>query len=197
MSKYNTIRTALRGGSMVLWVFDCLNGGGYGMLLNLNEIMDVPGGSIPFDYKADFRDLEINFSKPFVNPAQISGKAYNSAGVLYLEVKCDTIIKFDCDRCAGEVERPYTVGIKVILTESLENPDDIDNADVLVIEDATVDIDDVIRSAIILNSDMRMLCSPDCMGICPRCGKNLNEGECDCTPEIDPRLEKLKNFFSE
>jgi len=176
--------------------FDCLSGGGNGMLLNLNEIIDYPGGSIPFDYEADFRDLEINFSKPFVNPARIVGKVYNSAGVLYLEAKCDTIIRFDCDRCAAEVERPYTTDTETVLAESLEDPDDIENADVVLIENATVDIDEVVRSAIILNSDMRMLCSPDCKGICPRCGKNLNEGECDCPPEIDPRLEKLKNYFN-
>jgi len=113
--------------------FDCLSGGGNGMLLNLNEIIDYPGGSIPFDYEADFRDLEINFSKPFVNPARIVGKVYNSAGVLYLEAKCDTIIRFDCDRCAAEVERPYTIDTETVLAESLEDPDDIENADVVLI----------------------------------------------------------------
>ena len=42
---------------------------------------------------------------------------------------------------------------------------------------------------------MRLLCSLDCNGLCPRCGSNLNDGPCDCEPEIDPRLEKLKDLL--
>jgi len=44
---------------------------------------------------------------------------------------------------------------------------------------------------------MKKLCKEDCKGLCPRCGKNLNEDNCICTEkEIDPRwepLEKLRN----
>ena len=36
----------------------------------------------------------------------------------------------------------------------------------------------------------------DCKGLCPKCGKDLNEGKCNCqTKEIDPRLEVLKKFL--
>lgn len=165
------------------------------MLLRLSEIIDVPGGSIPFSYEADFSDVEISFSKPFVNPVKISGKVYNSAGVLHMVAECDTIIRLECDRCTDEVERPYSITVETILVEFLENPEDIENADIVVIEDATVDTDEVVRSNIILESDMRLLCSLDCNGLCPRCGSNLNDGPCDCEPEIDPRLEKLKDLL--
>ena len=109
--------------------------------------------------------------------------------------ECDTIIRFECDRCTDEVERPYSITVETILVEFLENPEDIENADIVVIEDATVDTDEVVRSNIILESDMRLLCSLDCNGLCPRCGSNLNDGPCDCEPEIDPRLEKLKDLL--
>jgi uncharacterized protein len=40
---------------------------------------------------------------------------------------------------------------------------------------------------------LRFLCKEDCKGLCQRCGKNLNEGECGCeTKEFDPRLAPLK-----
>jgi uncharacterized protein len=166
------------------------------MKLKLNEIIDYPGSSIPFDYEADFRDLEINYSKPFVNPAHIYGKAANNAGILLLKAQCDTVIRYSCDRCAEETDKNYSIAVEAVLAESLESPDDIDNSDIVLIENAEVDVDEVVRSAIILESDMQLLCSEECKGLCPRCGRNLNEGPCDCPPEIDPRLEKLSQYFA-
>ena len=40
------------------------------------------------------------------------------------------------------------------------------------------------------------LCKDDCEGLCAKCGKNLNEGECSCdTRETDPRFDVLDKFF--
>ena len=40
------------------------------------------------------------------------------------------------------------------------------------------------------------LCKPDCKGLCPQCGKNLNEGKCGCSArQVDPRLEILKKLI--
>jgi uncharacterized protein len=165
------------------------------MLLRLHEIINVPGSSIPFSYEADLRDVVINYSTPFVNPVQVTGEVNNIAGVLHMKMKCDTLIRFECDRCTEQVERPYSITIETVLVEFLEDPEDIENADIVVIEDATVDTYEVVRSNIILESDMKLLCSSDCKGLCPRCGSNLNEGPCDCGPEIDPRFEKLKDLL--
>ena len=42
----------------------------------------------------------------------------------------------------------------------------------------------------------KVLCREDCKGLCPSCGKDLNEGECDCSKDnnIDPRLSALSDF---
>ena len=40
------------------------------------------------------------------------------------------------------------------------------------------------------------ICKDDCEGLCHKCGKNLNEGTCDCEDDdIDPRMAVLKNFL--
>ena len=45
---------------------------------------------------------------------------------------------------------------------------------------------------------VRFLCREDCKGLCQRCGKNLNEGACDCTErEIDPRLAPLQRILDQ
>ena len=56
---------------------------------------------------------------------------------------------------------------------------------------------DVINTAFVLNLDSKMLCSPDCKGLCARCGKNLNEGPCGCKKELDPRLAVLGQLLKD
>jgi uncharacterized protein len=57
-------------------------------------------------------------------------------------------------------------------------------------------IDEIIVDNIILSLPIKTLCSETCKGLCPICGQNLNEGDCDCEIEnIDPRLQKLKDFY--
>ena len=42
---------------------------------------------------------------------------------------------------------------------------------------------------------MKALCKKDCAGLCPTCGKNLNQGKCDCPDDnIDPRWSKLADL---
>lgn len=42
---------------------------------------------------------------------------------------------------------------------------------------------------------VKPLCRPDCRGLCPECGKNLNEGACSCSRDSgDPRLAALRQL---
>ena len=51
---------------------------------------------------------------------------------------------------------------------------------------------DIVTTAFVLNMDSKLLCKPDCKGLCCRCGANLNDGPCGCEPELDPRFAALK-----
>ena len=50
-------------------------------------------------------------------------------------------------------------------------------------------------AAFVLGMDSQLLCSPDCKGICFRCGKNLNEGPCGCRKEPDSRFAVLQQLL--
>ncbi|MBL7201293.1 MAG: DUF177 domain-containing protein [Anaerolineae bacterium] len=61
-----------------------------------------------------------------------------------------------------------------------------------------VDLKPVLRELVIVSMPMQTLCRRDCLGLCPECGRNLNEGPCDCQPdEIDPRLAVLKALMDD
>jgi uncharacterized protein len=59
----------------------------------------------------------------------------------------------------------------------------------------TIDLTEGILEDILLRLPMKMLCSETCKGICPQCGKDLNEGKCTCKPRsnVTPfsELDKL------
>ena len=57
---------------------------------------------------------------------------------------------------------------------------------------------DIIRGMTGVKFPVRFLCDEDCKGLCPKCGKDLNEGECSCvTKEVDPRLEPLRKLLEQ
>lgn len=131
------------------------------MIIKLNDIIDIPGGAVPFDYTTDYSDLEINFVFPFKNPVRIHGKAANEAGVIHFRADCETVIEFDCMRCAEPVRREWLLSVDAVAAEKLENPEDFVNADIVAIRKAELDADTIIREQIILESDMVLVCD-DC-----------------------------------
>jgi uncharacterized protein len=48
-----------------------------------------------------------------------------------------------------------------------------------------------------LAAPLHVLCRPDCRGLCPTCGQNLNEEPCSCQPEPDPRWSVLQGLLEQ
>lgn len=58
-----------------------------------------------------------------------------------------------------------------------------------------MELTDSVREQVLLAAPVKVVCSPDCKGLCPVCGKNLNESSCNCAPKIvDPRWDALKEL---
>ena len=58
-----------------------------------------------------------------------------------------------------------------------------------------VDVEDLARTAFILEMDTKTLCSEDCKGLCHRCGADLNLGPCSCKKDVDPRMAALAKLL--
>ena len=103
-----------------------------------------------------------------------------------------------CCRCLA----PFALPLEVILEEEFRPSVDIvtgkkirDNAEdpaLLIDEHHILDLWELIRQQLLLALPMHPLCRPDCAGLCSQCGKNLNEGPCECTEEMDPRWAALQ-----
>lgn len=165
------------------------------MLLGLSKIIDCPGASVDFSTSADLSDLRYGNSFPVSEPVLASGTVRNTAGVLVMTGTVRTTIHGVCDRCAGDFDRLVEIPMNVVLVTELSNEEDEDEW-VFPLEGNNADLEDIVRTVFVLNLDSKLLCREDCKGICPRCGKNLNGGPCDCRKEPDPRFAALKQLLN-
>jgi len=108
---------------------------------------------------------------------------------------CKAVVKKSCDRCGSLTEKELTVNINRVAVNQLEGEEDYE---ILLIPDEKLDLFELCFGEILLALPMKHLCSEDCKGICPSCGKNLNNGSCGCvTKSIDPRLEVLAKLLEQ
>ena len=164
------------------------------MLLGLSKIMDMPGATVPFSTSVDLSDLQYGNSFPVTEPVTAEGQVRNTAGVLVMTGCIQTTIHGTCDRCATEFDRQVEFPLDVVLVTELANEENEDEW-VFPLEGDSADLDDIVRTVFVLNLDSKLLCKEDCKGLCCRCGKNLNDGPCNCQKELDPRFAALKQLL--
>jgi uncharacterized protein len=134
------------------------------------------------------------------------------SGDLVIE-KCGTTLRVkgslnftalqDCSRCLNDFECSVSQPLELFyrtgkLEDSLVGKEaelTSDDLNVIAYKGNELDIWPDIREAMMLAMPMKPLCSEDCRGICPTCGKDLNIGECRCGQgSMDPRWEGLLNL---
>ena len=164
------------------------------MLLGLSQIIDRPGASVSFSVSVDLSELCYGVSYPVSEPVLAEGNVRNTAGVLVMQGSIATTIHGICDRCASEFHRKVEFPIDVVLVTKLESEENEDEW-VFPLEGDSADLDDIVRTVFVLNLDSKLLCKEDCKGLCPQCGKNLNDGPCNCRKELDPRFAALKQLL--
>jgi uncharacterized protein len=108
-----------------------------------------------------------------------------------------------CRRCLEEV----TSGFKIAFEEEFIPSLDIETGIKLPLDDKTdpvliidehhiLDLTEVLRQYALVELADGTLCRPDCKGLCPDCGQNLNTDKCTCEHAVaDPRLAVLAQLF--
>ena len=165
------------------------------MLLGLSQIIDRPGESVPFSVSLDLSDLQYGISFPVSEPVLATGTVRNTAGVLVMTGLITTCLHGTCDRCTAEFSKDVKMPIDVVLVTELADEEHEDERVFPLVGDSA-DLEEIVRTVFVLNLDSRMLCKPDCKGLCFRCGKNLNDGPCDCQKEPDPRFAALRQLLN-
>lgn len=165
------------------------------MVLDLKRIFVNENSSLPIEYALDMSNVEFSGVYPLKKPVKISGTVTNKASLTVLSAVITFEYSAPCDRCGTETAREYTVKIDKSLAPSIEGEE---SDSILPVPDMKLDLDELVYSEVVVSVPMKHLCKEDCKGICEKCGKNLNEGECGCPKrEIDPRLSALADLLKD
>lgn len=156
---------------------------------------------IDVKYLADKKE-NFNFSESFELPrgdymmkvsAVVTGNVYRQGTDYIVDGKVKTVLNLNCDLCLSAFETKLDFDLNEIFSE---NPD-LDE-EIWELSDKTIDLKPAVIANIILNMPMQVLCSDDCKGLCPKCGHNLNDGDCGCDRGyVNPQFEKLLNLFND
>jgi uncharacterized protein len=95
-----------------------------------------------------------------------------------------TRVRQACRRCLAPVEQEVDEHVDLLFAPPEEDAEDVDDGEVdpLPVR-GDLDLTDAVREQVLLQAPEFTLCREDCPGLCPTCGKDLNEGACECVPE--------------
>ena len=158
------------------------------MYLDLHEVIECPGAGKRFSCELDAQRLSFPALVRFDDAVTASGEVKNSAGVLHVTAEVSAQMTVLCDRCTAAFRTQKLLPVDVVLAEGAEDSED---PTVYPLEGDGVDIASLLETCFILEQETRFLCSSECRGLCPDCGKNLNDGPCGCRKPMDPRMAVL------
>lgn len=164
------------------------------MIVDLKRVFVNENSSLPIEYLLDMSKVDFSGVYPLKNPVEIKGSVTNKASLVELNADITYVFEAPCDRCGTYTAKKHTLHIQKTLAPSIEGEE---SDSIMLVPDMKLDLDELVYSEVIVSLPMKHLCNDDCKGICFKCGKNLNEGKCDCPEkEIDPRLSALAELLN-
>ena len=136
----------------------------------------------------------------FPSPMKVKGDITNTAGYMRMALTASVDYNARCARCLSAVDGSFTFSLEktVAPREVIADLDEDRQDDYAIIDDGFLEMDELIYDQLEMEFPLRFLCHEDCKGLCQKCGKNLNDGDCNCeTKEIDPRLAPLQKLLEQ
>jgi uncharacterized protein len=134
--------------------------------ININQI-SPEGLTLTEDLSAAALDLETDIVK-FRGPIRIKAGITRITNAISVRLGLRAAMHVICSRCLQDCEIDFKKDTAFNYQADKDRP--------------VIDLDPDIREELLLDYPMKPLCRPDCKGLCPKCGKNLNEGGCSCGP---------------
>lgn len=167
------------------------------MILNVTDVLTAEGKTETRTEQSDISVVKYDFRQyPVIEKSPVLFTVSNTGkGKVQVTGTIELTVLLYCDRCLKET--PYSFSLK--FSDTIISPD----LEAAVSEEEEcivgyqVDVDNLIENEILMNWPMKVLCRPDCKGLCSVCGKDLNEGACGCDTFVpDPRLAAIRDILN-
>jgi uncharacterized protein len=127
-------------------------------------------------------------------PLQVEGRLSSAgSGRFYLHGRMHGPVEMECRRCLTDVREEVEEEIQAVFVPL--GDEEANDPDVFTYDPSAHEIDlrAALRELWLLAVPGFLLCTEECRGLCPTCGKNLNAGPCDCPPVRDSRWDALRS----
>ena len=150
--------------------------------LNVGFLLSQSAG---YGRQFDFREEKLNLGadlqvENFLGRAQLTRTPQG----IVVQGDFSAQLSAECARCLNPFTAPISIQFEDLFVYPPQNATDPLLA---VAEDAHLTLEPLVREYVLVNQPTRPLCRPDCKGLCPICGNDLNEGECQ-HPEEEKAL---------
>jgi uncharacterized protein len=136
-------------------------------------------------------DIQIGLVKlSATTPITVDGTMESVGDGVLVTATVTATLQAQCSRCLKEFALDSVVELRELYAYQPSDDDEV-----LVVSNDAIDLTDVIRDAILIDTPLIPLCAPDCAGLCPTCGADLNAdpGHRHEAP-VDPRFQVLSDF---
>ncbi len=170
------------------------------MLINLSEIMSVPGNNVHMDVPIEldtFSFADVDYVFTHKEPVSLNIVNMGNRKVS-IEANTKLALSIPCSRCLEEVITPFNINMfKEVDFRSTEEERIKELDELNYISGYNLDVDLLVYDEILIGFPLKVLCKENCNGICNVCGTNLNKGTCDCeSTGTDPRMSVIRDIFT-
>jgi DUF177 domain-containing protein len=160
------------------------------------KISNLRDGEYYYQFNEPVNEIELE--NPFYDNFTASVKLSKVHNQIILDAELSANANFECDRCASLFNKTVKAIYRMVyLFSSNGEEPDVLNITYLHIDADKIVLDEDFRDYLMLAVPMKKLCKEDCKGLCYKCGKDLNEGDCNCEKDkINTQwllLNELKN----
>jgi len=159
-------------------------------------IQNLKQGLSSFSEKISSDFIDEKYSQYYPNELNVKVKLDKFEHAFRLQVELKSVVRFECDRCLMEYDEEIDLQQEQIYKIESAIQETGGEIIILPVDALEIDISDILNEMIILNHPIKMLCKEDCLGICPDCGTNLNENNCQCNENhTDSRWDELRKLI--
>jgi uncharacterized protein len=161
------------------------------LTISVSEILGRPGEYRDISISKPVEGLEVALAHVGPRPLSAGLRLESVVEGILATGRVEALADLECARCLKSLTAPVEVEVCELYTAPGHEAED----DAYRVTGTEIDLEPMLRDSVTLALPLHPLCREDCAGLCARCGKDLNEGACECVEDTtDPRWEALSSL---
>ena len=157
------------------------------MKLDITKGIQRKGVDVPFDLEDAWGEDHWNGDTiAYIRPVSFSGTYMLADETVIVRGIARAVIESPCARCLAATETSVEAEVEEAFIRDKGEEREADD-DQYMYSGHVLELDEAVRTALLLEMPSRVLCKEDCRGLCDQCGANLNINECLCQKDLTHR----------